>query len=507
MATRMTSPPMNTPRIQNSDGREASAGARSAPAGGLSWTDRIPPHDLEAEMSLLGSLMLDREVIGLVIPAIPRHQAGRFYKPEHRLIYEALLDLYDNGTAIDLVILRDELSRRGILEKVGGVDSLVQLVQSVPSAANAEYYAAIVRDKALLRELIACSGEIIDDAYAAREPAPEILDKAEQRFFMVTEQRITEEAQGLSGLLEETFRQIQDRDGNYLTGVATGFLEMDDMTSGLQPGELIIVAARPSMGKTAFGLNLAEYMAVNENQPTIFFSMEMSKQQVAQRILCSRGKVDSHRLRRGMLNTHEIKQLQMICDELRDAPLFIDDTPGMTVLELRAKARRMWLQHGLKAVFIDYLQLMHTPGAESRQQEIAIISRGLKALGRELSVPIIALAQLNRGTEGRDGHRPRMSDLRESGAIEQDADVIMLLHRPAYYDPNEEPNVAEIIIAKQRNGPTGTIKLHFDSRSTRFDNLSMAPEPYDTGGGGPGMAAGMADPGIPAGDGDDFAPF
>ena len=219
-------------------------------------------------------------------------------------------------------------------------------------------------------------------------------------------------------------------------------------------------------------------MAVNENQPVVFFSMEMSRQQVAQRILCSRGKVDSHRLRRGMLNEHEIKQLQMICDELRDAPLFIDDTPGMTVLELRAKARRLWLQHKIKAVFIDYLQLMYTPGAESRQQEIAIISRGLKALGRELNIPIISLAQLNRGTEGRDGHRPRMSDLRESGAIEQDADVVMLLHRPNYYDPNEEPNIAEVIIAKQRNGPTGTVKLHFDGRSTRFDNLSMAPEPY-----------------------------
>ena len=422
-----------------------------------------------------------------------------------------MLDLYDKGSAIDLVILRDELSRRGDLEKVGGVEYLVQLVQSVPSAANAEFYAGIVRDKALLRDLISASGAIIDEAYTAHDEVAAILDRAEQQFFMVTEQRVANEAVGLSSLLEQTFQQIQDREGNYLTGAPTGFLELDDLTSGLQPAELIIVAARPSMGKTAMGLNLAEHMAVNENMPVVFFSMEMSRQQVAQRILCSRGRIDSHRLRRGMLNEQEIRQLQMICDELRDAPLFIDDTPGMTVLELRAKARRLWLQHKIKAIFIDYLQLMHTPGAESRQQEIAIISRGLKALGRELNVPIVSLAQLNRGTEGRDGHRPRMSDLRESGAIEQDADVVMLLHRPSYYDPNEDPNVAEVIIAKQRNGPTGTVKLHFDARSTRFDNLSMAPEPYGYNGGG---TAGGVPPGYntdgpglaPAGDGD-FTPF
>ncbi len=392
--------------------RDAGSRADGQSAGGnvparSSWTDRVPPHDIEAEMSLLGSLMLDREAIGYVIPIIPRQHAGRFYQPEHRIIYEALLDLYDKGSAIDMVILRDELLRRDVLEKIGGIEYIVQLSQSVPSSANAEFYASIVRDKSLLRELISASGEIIDEAYGAHEEVASILDKAEQKFFTVTEQRIANEAVGLAGLLEETFKQIQDRDGHYLTGLPTGYLELDDMTSGLQRGELIIVAARPSMGKTAFGLNVAEHMAVNEGKPVVFFSMEMSRQQVAQRILCSRGRVDSHRLRRGMLNEHEIRQLQMICDELRDAPLFIDDTAGMTVLELRAKARRLWLQHKIEAIFIDYLQLMHTPGAESRQQEIAIISRGLKALGRELNVPIVSLAQLNRGTEGRDGHRPR----------------------------------------------------------------------------------------------------
>lgn len=502
----MNSPTRKT-RKDGSRQADGQAGNGSSPARGH-WTDRVPPHDLEAEMSLLGSLMLDREAIGYVIPVIPRQHSARFYQPEHRILYEALLDLYDKGSAIDLVILRDELTRRGDLERVGGVEYLVQVVQSVPSSANAEFYAAIVRDKALLRDLIVASGEIIDEAYSAHDEVPSILDRAEQKFFMVTEQRVANEAVSLSGLLEETFHQIQDREGNYLTGVPTGFLELDDMTSGLQKTELIIVAARPSMGKTAFGLNLAEHMAVNEGKPCVFFSMEMSRQQVAQRILCSRGRIDSHRLRRGMLNEHEIRQLQMICDELRDAPLFIDDTAGMTVLELRAKARRLWLQHKIEAIYIDYLQLMHTPGAESRQQEIAIISRGLKALGRELNLPIIALAQLNRGTEGRDGHRPRMSDLRESGAIEQDADVVALLHRPSYYDPNEEPNVAEIILAKQRNGPTGTVKLHFDARSTRFDNLSMAPEPYGGNGGGGGVPPGYNTdgPGLASGDAD-FTPF
>lgn len=505
----MTTPTRKTPRDGSgqADGRQRETSSPARP----NWTDRVPPHDLEAEMSLLGSLMLDREAIGYVIPVIPRQHSSRFYQPEHRILYEALLDLYDKGSAIDLVILRDELTRRGELERIGGVEYLVQVVQSVPSAANAEYYAGIVRDKALLRELIVASGEIIDEAYGAHEEVAGILDRAEQKFFMVTEQRVSNEAVSLSGLLEETFHQIQDRDGNYLTGLATGFLELDDMTSGLQRSELIIVAARPSMGKTAFGLNLAEHMAVSEGKPVVFFSMEMSRQQVAQRILCSRGRIDSHRLRRGMLNEHEIRQLQMICDELRDAPLFIDDTAGMTVLELRAKARRLWLQHKIEAIFIDYLQLMYTPGAESRQQEIAIISRGLKALGRELNVPIISLAQLNRGTEGRDGHRPRMSDLRESGAIEQDADVVALLHRPSYYDPNEEPNVAEVILAKQRNGPTGTVKLHFDARSTRFDNLSMAPEPYSySGGSSPGGVPpgyNTDGPGLAPGGDAEFTPF
>jgi len=446
------------------------------------WMDRIPPHDVEAEMSLLGSLMLDREAIGLVLPIIPRHESRRFYQSEHRLIYEALVDLYDKGQPIDLVILRDELNRRGLLEKVGGVEYLVQLAQSVPSAAHAEYYAQIVRDKSLLRDLIACASEIIDQAYSAQREVGELLDEVERKFFSVTEQKVTAEPSTLSDLLEETFQQIQDREGQYLSGLPTGFLELDDLTSGLQPGEMIVIAARPSMGKTAFALNVAEHLAVNENRPVGFFSMEMSRQQIAQRILCSRGRVDSHKLRRGMLNEHEIKQLQLVCDELSDAPLFIDDTPSMTILELRAKARRLWLQHKVEIIFVDYMQLMHCPGAENRQQEIAIISRGLKALGRELNIPIVALAQLNRSPEGREGHRPRMSDLRESGAIEQDADVVMLLHRPSYYDPNDQPGVAEVIIAKQRNGPTGTIKLHFDERSTRFDNLSIAPEPYELAG-------------------------
>jgi replicative DNA helicase len=239
------------------------------------------------------------------------------------------------------------------------------------------------------------------------------------------------------------------------------------------------------MGKTAFGLSVAEHLAADEHKPSVFFSMEMSKQQIAQRMLCSRGRIDSHKLRRGMLNEDEIAHLQQICNDMQEMPLFIDDTPGMSVLELRAKARRVRLHHKVEAVFVDYLQLMHTPGAESRQQEIAVISRGLKALARELNIPVVAMAQLNRSPEAREGHRPRMSDLRESGAIEQDADVVLLLHREEYYRPQDDSpdikGVAEVIVAKQRNGPTGTIKLHFNERLTRFDNLSLAPEPLDAG--------------------------
>ncbi len=455
------------------------------PPNPSSDVQRIPPQSIEAEMSLLGSMMLNRDAIGAVLRLIRPDEAYRFYREDHRLLFKALVDLYDQNKPIDLVVVRDELERRGLLAEVGGVDYIVQLAESVPSHVNAEHYAQIVRDKSMLRDLIGCAARIMDQAYSQSEDAREILDRAEQQLFSVTEQRVSEQVVPIREFLEETFHVIESREGHYLTGLPTGFIELDDIMSGMQPGEMIVVAARPSMGKTAFGLTVAEHIAADEGKPVAFFSMEMSKQQIAQRMLCSRGRVDSHKLRRGMLNEQEIQHLQGVCSDMLGMPFFVDDTPGMTVLELRAKARRLKLHENVAAVFVDYLQLMYTPGAESRQQEIATISRGLKALARELNIPVVAMAQLNRSPEGREGHRPRMSDLRESGAIEQDADVVLLLHREEYYRPQDDSpdikGVAEIIVAKQRNGPTGTIKLHFNERLTRFDNLSLAPEPMDIG--------------------------
>ena len=442
---------------------------------------RIPPQDLDAEISLLGSLLLDREAFHEILPIIGRDEADRFYRPDHRKLFEILVDMYDRGDAIDLVTVRNELTRRNMLQELGGVDYLVQMAESVPSHLHAEHYAKIVRDKGMLRDLIGAAGRITEKAYSHHEDAREILDEAEQALFHVTDQRISDQAEPIRESLHHIFSQLESRDGHYVTGVPTGFLELDDMMSGMQNGEMIIVAARPSMGKTAFGLNVAEHVAAS-GIPAAFFSMEMSRQSVVQRILCSRSGIDSHKLRRGMLSQDEIQSLQMICGDLEDVPLFVDDTPGMSVLELRAKARRLHLRHEIRVIFVDYLQLMRIPGRpESRQQEVSEISRGLKALARELSIPIVVLAQLNRNPEGRTDGRPRMSDLRESGAIEQDADVIALLHREEYYKkdscPDELRGVAEVIIDKQRNGPTGIVKLHFDLKSTRFTNLSFSPEP------------------------------
>ena len=440
--------------------------------------DRLPPQDVEAEMSLLGAMMLDRDAISNVLPLLSRENAQWFYRPDHEQLFGVLIDLYDANKPIDLVTVRDELNRRGMLDAVGGVSYVVTLAESVPSAANAEHYAVIVREKGMLRDLIRCSGEIADAAYADRRPTGELIDEAEQKFFAVTERRVSRRATRLRELLASLYAQIEARDGGYISGLPTGFTELDDLTSGLQRGDFIIVAGRPSMGKTAFGLTVAQHLSINERQPVAFFSMEMSNQQVAQRVLCSEGRIDSHRFRRRMLSEDDINTLGHVCESLAHAPLFVDDTPGMTVLELRAKARRLARQHELQAVFVDYIQLMHAPGSDNRQQEITTISRGLKALGRELDIPVIAMAQLNRQAEGREGHRPRMSDLRESGALEQDADVILLIHREEYYKPQnvEAQGLAEIIIAKQRNGPTDTVKLHFDKRLTRFTNLHHGHE-------------------------------
>ncbi len=437
-------------------------------------------------MSLLGCMMLDRECIGLVLQIIRAEETERFYRPDHRLLFETLVSLYDAGKPIDLIVLEEELGRRNLLEEVGGRDYLLELVDSVPSAANVEYYAGIVRDKAMLRDLIRATGEIMQSAYSGGESAQKILDDAERKLFDVTEQRVSNQAVSIKEFLAETFELLKSQH-DVINGLPTGFRELDEMTGGFQFGDLVIIAARPSMGKTALGLSMLEHLGVDENggkgYPAVFFSMEMSRLQIVQRLLCSRARVDLTKLRKRHLSEREKYELTVAAGHMQESPIFLDDTPGMSVMEIRAKARRLKMLHDIQIVFVDYLQLMYDPaGKENRQQEIAAISRGLKALARELEIPVIALAQLNRQVEARGSNRPRMSDLRESGAIEQDADVVMLLHREEYYldksnkDADRLEDVrgkAELIIDKQRNGPTGVVELHFTPEFTRFDNAAQ----------------------------------
>jgi replicative DNA helicase len=444
---------------------------------GDALTDRLPPHSIDAEMCVLASMMLDREVIGTAVQILRR---DAFYQADHQIIFDALTSLYEANRPIDAVIVREELIKRGQLETVGGTAYLGQVLGSVPSAAHGEHYAKIVREKFLLRQLIGASNEILRDAYAPHESAEIVVDKAEKLIFEIAEKKVQGSAAHLGEIAAEVYEMIEDKSR---AGIMTGFHELDDYLNGLQAGEMIIVAARPSMGKTAFAMNLVENIASGEARlPCAVFSLEMGRQQLAQRMLCSLSGVDGHKVRKGMMNNEEYVKMAQVVAQLSKIPIYVDDSSQLTVLDLRAKARRLKMQFDIKMIMIDYMQLMDNPGVESRQQQISEISRGVKAVARELEVPVVCLSQLNRASEGRDGHRPRMSDLRESGSIEQDADVIMLLHREDYYrmsDPDFQPdNIAEIIIAKQRNGPTGTVKLTFDNRTTRFKNLAEGSDPF-----------------------------
>ncbi|MFI4855493.1 MAG: replicative DNA helicase [Phycisphaerales bacterium JB065] len=460
--------------------------------------DRLPPHSLEAEMSLLGSMILDHTVVGEVIEIVP--SASAFYSEAHSAIFDAIVRLYDQKQSGDLVQLSEALKDRRLFEDIGGTDYLLNLAQSVPSAASAPYYAEIVRDKWQLRKLIDASGDIVYSAYHASEigdgGAKAVLDRAEQSIFEIAEQVASGGQKPIRNILVEVMESLDRQSGQTITGISTGFYELDEMTSGLQPGELVIVAARPSMGKTAFALNLTQQVAFggsrfdsggSGNLPVGFFSLEMSQASVVQRLLSAHSGVDSHRMRTNRLTKDDFGRLMESCGLLEKAPIYIDDTPGLTVMNLRAKARRMVKKYSVGCLVIDYLQLMSAPASarDGRQQEVSMISRQIKALARELNIPIVCLAQLNRGAENREGHRPRMSDLRESGSIEQDADVIALLHREEYYhqqDPGwaednpDKVGLAELIIAKQRNGPTGTVKLSWNAHVTRFGNY-QAPAP------------------------------
>ncbi len=457
--------------------------------------DSLPPHSEEAEMSLLGSLILDPKAVGEVVSIA--HGPELFYREGHAQIYKSILALYDQHEGWDAVQLLEMLRDEGKLDEIGGIEYLKQLAESVPSAVNAPHYAKLVSSKHRLRALIDASWRIIYDAHNIGALGPDgvatLLDKAEAEIYEISHDKTIRDVAPLADILQEEIARLEALEGRGLTGVATGYLELDKMLSGLQQGEMLILAARPSMGKTALALNLAEQVAFGGATPwsaaqdepaaTVIFSLEMSRGSLAQRLISARSGIDLHHLRTGQMGMKEWTQLHTSCGELHDAPLYIDDTPALTILQLRARARRMVSQFGVKVIIIDYLQLLTAPNVarESRQVEVATISRGIKALARELHVPIVCLAQLNRGTEQREGNRPRMADLRESGSIEQDADVVMLLHREEYYhkgdeewladpDNHDKVGLAELIIAKQRNGPTGVIKLTWDSKTTRFKN-------------------------------------
>lgn len=447
---------------------------------------RALPHSQDAERALLGSMLLDEAAVPDAMSVLRDIGARAFFFEKNATLYQHILELYDQRKPLDGIVIKDELVRRGVFEQLGGYEFLSDLVGAVPSALRVRQYAEIVRDKFLLRDLIRAAHRVMESAYDDRIPAAEMLDFAEQQIFSATERRVSAHAKPLPELVDQLMEMLRTRGEAALTGVPTGYYELDEYTCGLQPQELIIIAGRPSMGKTAFGLNIAENMTMLDGRPVVFFSLEMSQQQVAQRVLCSRARINAHKMRRGILSHDDMRRLNQAGEALGTAPLLVDDTANLSILELRARARMYHRKYQIQAIFVDYLQLLHSPGMESRQQEVAAISRGLKALAKELNLPVVAMAQLNRNPEDRKDNRPKMSDLRESGAIEQDADVIMLLHRESYYkrgeEGNPEDNVAELIIAKQRNGPVGTISLTFNLEFTRFDNHKPGGEYAPAGG-------------------------
>ncbi|MFI5338807.1 MAG: replicative DNA helicase [Candidatus Methylomirabilales bacterium] len=446
-------------------------------------SDRIPPQNIEAEISVLGGILQDPQAL---LKAMEVLRPADFYKEAHRKIFSACIDLFDRNEPVDLVTLANELMRRKHLEEVGGSSALSALVDAVPTAANVAYHARIVKDKALLYSLIQKATAVVSRAYADKDDVDEVLDWAEQQIFEISQDKISRSFVPVKSVLKGTFQLIEklyDRK-SHVTGIPTGFRRFDEMTAGLQPSELVVVAGRPSMGKTSFCLNIAQHAAIQERITVAIFSLEMSKEQLVQRMLCSVASVDSHKLRTGYLSDADWPKLTTGAGRLSESPIYIDDTPGISLLEMRAKARRLKAEQGLGLVIIDYLQLISGRGrVESRQQEISEISRSLKAMAKELDVPVVALSQLSRAVESRQPPRPQLSDLRESGAIEQDADVVTFLYRPAFYrtrkeDELDEPedNTTEVIIGKQRNGPTGTVHLAFLREYTRFEDQERERE-------------------------------
>ena len=435
---------------------------------------RLPPQDLDAERSVLGAMLLEKNALSEAIEIL---KANDFYRSAHAQIFEAMTALFERNEPVDEVTLAAELKSRAQFDAIGGTAFLAALTESVPTAANVAHYARLVRDRALMRALIQTATAIAGSGYEAGSEVDVLLDEAESRIFEITRAREQRSFVPLKDVVKSVFKRIETlyEKKQPITGVATGFADLDRVTSGLQSSDLIIVAGRPSMGKTAFALNVAQSAAIQHQIPVALFSLEMSREQLVMRMLCSEGRIDGHRLRGGFLKDTDWPKLARAAGALAEAPIFIDDTGALSLLEMRAKARRLQAEKGLGLVVVDYLQLMHgRASAEGREREISEISRGLKALAKELKVPVVALSQLNRSLEARNDKRPMLSDLRESGAIEQDADVICFVYRDEYYhEDSPDKGVAEIIIGKQRNGPTDTVKLRFAKEYTRFENLQV----------------------------------
>jgi replicative DNA helicase len=433
--------------------------------------DRVPPQDLHAEQSVLGSMLINKDAIADCLEAVKAHD---FYRPAHELIFDAVLDLFGRGEPADAITVADELGKRGDLTRVGGQAYLHQLIQSVPTAANAGYYAEIVHERAVLRRLVEAGTRIVQMGYAQGEgDIDDIVNRAQAEVYSVAEKRGGEDYNVLGDLLNETMEEIEAASGRTdgLVGVPTGFLELDELTNGLHPGQMIVVAARPAVGKSTLGIDIARAAAIKHNMAAAVFSLEMSRTEITMRILSAEATIQLQDLRKGLKNQEQWTKLARIMGKISNAPLFIDDSPNMSLMEIRAKCRRLKQQHNLRLVVIDYLQLMSSgKKVESRQQEVAEFSRALKLLAKELEVPVIAISQLNRGPEQRTDKRPQMSDLRESGSIEQDADVVILLHRDRS-DP-ERDGEADIIVAKHRNGPTKDIVLAFQGHYSRFNNMA-----------------------------------
>lgn len=443
-------------------------------------TEKIPPQSIEAEIAVLGSMLLDREALGQAVELLK--EGASFYKDSHKKIYSAIMKLYDENKAVDLITLIEELKKINALDEVGGPAYITNLASSVPTAANLAYYAKIVKEKMLLRNLIGASTQIVSDCFKGDQDVATIVDKAEQAIFDITSKKVESKFASLREVIKdsiETIDNLYQRKEN-ITGMATGFRDLDMRTAGLQRSDFIVIAGRPSMGKSALVTCIAEHVGVVEKMPVAFFSLEMAKEQLVQRMLCSHARVDAHKVRTGFLSQADWPRLVSAAGKLSEAPIYIDDSPGISVLELRAKARRLKAQFDIKLIVLDYLQLMQGPArSENRQQEISEISRSVKALARELNVPLIAISQLSRAVEQRSDRRPQLSDLRESGAIEQDADVVLLLLREEYYNPTEEnKGLAELIIAKQRNGPTGSLNLTFISEYMKFENIATRDEEF-----------------------------